>query len=29
VRWRFIEKKEDKRPTNQQIAAELRKIKSL
>ena len=28
VRWRFIEKREDKRPTNQQIVAELRKIKS-
>ena len=29
VRWRFIEKTQDKRPSNQQIVAELRKIKSL
>ena len=29
VRWRFIEKREDKRPSNQQIVAELKKIKSL
>ena len=29
VRWRFIEKKENIRPSNQQIVAELRKIKSL
>ena len=29
VRWRFVEKSQDKRPSNQQIVAELRKIKSL
>jgi peroxiredoxin len=29
VRWRFIEKTQDKRPSNQQIVAELKKIKSL
>jgi peroxiredoxin len=29
VRWKFIETRPEKRPSNQQIVAELRKIKSL